>query len=44
MKNYIIWLVGIILWNFTFPVVPPIYDVTAALFLRHIFDFMKFLQ
>ena len=44
MKNYIIWFVGIILWNFTFPVVPPIYDVAATLLLRHIFDFMKFLQ
>ena len=44
MINYIIWLVGIVLWNFTYPVAPPIYDVAAALFLKHIFDLVKFIQ
>tara|TARA_Y100001970_G_C14197049_1_gene838731 strand:- start:1945 stop:2079 length:135 start_codon:yes stop_codon:yes gene_type:complete len=44
MKKYIIWLSGIIIWNFTFPLVPPIYDVVATLFLKHIFDLGKFIQ
>jgi len=44
MKKYIIWLCGIIVWNFSFPVAAPIYDVAAALFLKHIFDLIKFLQ
>ncbi len=44
MKKYIFWFSGIIIWSFTFPVAPPIYDVAATLFLKHIFDLTKFLQ
>ena len=33
MKIYIIWLTGVILWNFGFPNAIPIADVIAALFL-----------
>ena len=30
MKIYIIWLIGVILWNFGFPNAIPIADVIAA--------------
>ena len=33
MKIYIIWLVGVIIWNFGFPNAIPAADVAAAIFL-----------
>ena len=33
MLIYIIWLVGVILWNFGYPNAPPIADVAVAVFL-----------
>ncbi len=33
MKIYIIWLIGVILWNFGFPEAQPIEDVLAAILL-----------
>ena len=33
MKNYIIWLIAVILWNFGFPNAIPVADVTAAILL-----------
>jgi len=33
MKIYIIWLIGIILWNFGFPNAQPIEDVIVAILL-----------
>tara|TARA_B100000482_G_scaffold132992_1_gene97016 strand:- start:60 stop:197 length:138 start_codon:yes stop_codon:yes gene_type:complete len=36
MKIYIIWLVGIILWNFGYPTASPIEDVIAAIVLSFI--------
>ncbi|WP_023648646.1 hypothetical protein [Candidatus Pelagibacter ubique] len=33
MKIYIIWLIGVILWNFGFPSAPPIADVIVAILL-----------
>ena len=33
MLIYIIWLVGVILWNFGFPNAPPIADVAVAIIL-----------
>ena len=33
MKIYIIWLIGIILWNFGFPNALPIEDVIVAIIL-----------
>lgn len=33
MKVYIIWLVGVIVWNFGFPNALPIYDVILAILL-----------
>jgi len=30
---YIIWLLGVILWNFLYPEVDPIYDVIMAILL-----------
>ena len=36
MKVYIIWLIGIILWNFGYPTATPIEDVLAAIILSFI--------
>ena len=36
MKAYIIWLIGIILWNFGYPTAGPIEDVLAAIILSFI--------
>ena len=33
MKIYIIWLIGVILWNFGFPKAYPIADVIVAIHL-----------
>jgi hypothetical protein len=33
MKVYIIWLIGVIIWNFGFPNALPIEDVIAAILL-----------
>ena len=33
MKIYIIWLLGVILWNFCFPNAAPIADVAVAVLL-----------
>ena len=33
MKVYIIWLIGVIIWNFGFPEAMPIADVIAAILL-----------
>ena len=36
MTNYFIWLLGVVLWNFSFPTAPPIFDVIAAVLLSMI--------
>ena len=33
MKVYIIWLVGVVLWNYGFPEAKPFLDVLAAIIL-----------
>jgi len=38
---YILWLILIILWNFIFPNVKPIYDVLMAVFLSAFSSLMK---
>ena len=39
--KYILWIIGIVAWNFGVPGAKPVYDVLAALFLKHIFDLYK---
>ena len=41
MKVYIIWLIGVILWNFGYPAAEPIQDVFAAIILSFISFFLK---
>ncbi|MDB3959726.1 hypothetical protein N9407_02870 [Candidatus Pelagibacter sp.] len=36
MKIYIIWLIGVIIWNFGFPNAPPVADVIAAVLLSFV--------
>ena len=33
MKTYVIWLIGVILWNFGFPKASPLEDVLVAIVL-----------
>ena len=39
--KYILWLIGILAWNFGVPAAKLAYDVIAALFLKHIVDLDK---
>tara|TARA_B100000945_G_C19927052_1_gene387810 strand:+ start:55 stop:195 length:141 start_codon:yes stop_codon:yes gene_type:complete len=41
MKVFIVWLIGIILWNFGYPSATPIEDVLAAIILSFISMFLK---
>ena len=36
MKVYIIWLAGVVLWNFGYPMAKPIEDVIAAILLSFV--------
>ena len=36
MKVYIIWLIGVSLWNFGYPTATPIEDVLAAVILSFV--------
>jgi len=36
MKVYIVWLIGVVLWNFGYPSAKPIEDVIAAIILSFI--------
>tara|TARA_B100001245_G_C22835915_1_gene401986 strand:+ start:1005 stop:1145 length:141 start_codon:yes stop_codon:yes gene_type:complete len=36
MKIYIIWLIGVVIWNFGYPTAKPIEDVLAAVVLSFI--------
>ena len=36
MKIYIIWLIGVIAWNFGFPNATPIADVIVAILLSFV--------
>ena len=45
MKVYIIWLIGVILWNFGYPIATPTEDVLAAIVLSFIsFGLKKYLK
>ena len=41
MKIYIIWLIGVILWNFNFPDAQPIEDVIMAIILSFVSMIIK---
>ena len=41
MKVFIIWLIGVILWNFGYPSASPIEDVIAAVILSFISMYLK---
>ena len=41
MKIYIIWLIGVVLWNFGYPGAKPIEDVIAAIVLSFISIVLK---
>lgn len=42
--KYLVWLLGIILWNYSVPGAKTIYDVGMAILLKHMFDFSRILQ
>ena len=41
MKVFIIWLIGVILWNFGYPKASPLEDVIAAVILSFISVYLK---
>ena len=41
MKVFIIWLIGVVLWNFGYPAASPIEDVIAAVVLSFISIYLK---
>ena len=41
MKVFIIWLIGVIMWNFGYPVASPIEDVLAAIVLSFVSMYLK---
>jgi|TARA_B100000427_G_C15431428_1_gene561034 hypothetical protein len=41
MKVFIIWLIGVILWNFGYPGASPLEDVIAAVFLSFLSMYLK---
>jgi len=41
MKVFIIWLIGVILWNFGYPSASPLEDVIAAVILSFISMYLK---
>ena len=45
MKIYLIWLIGVILWNFGYPEAEPIEDVIVAIILSIVsFALKKYLK
>ena len=45
MKVYIVWLIGVVLWNFGYPMAKPIEDVLAAIILSFVsFALKKYLK
>jgi len=41
MKVFIIWLIGVILWNFGYPSASPIEDVVVAVILSILSMYLK---
>ena len=41
MKVYLIWLIGVILWNFGYPTATPMEDVVLAILLWLLSYFLK---
>ena len=41
MKIYLIWLIGVVLWNFGYPSASPLEDVIAAIVLSFISMHLK---
>jgi len=41
MRIYIIWLVGVIIWNYGFPKASPLEDVLVAIVLSFFSIFLK---
>jgi len=36
--KYLMWVLGVVAWNFGVPGAKPIYDIIMALVLKHIFE------
>ena len=42
MKKNMLWLLGVIIWNFGYPGALPIYDVGMAIILKQVFNLSYF--
>ena len=41
MKIFIIWLMGVVIWNFGYPAASPLEDVLAAIILSFVSMYLK---
>ncbi len=41
MKVFIIWLIGVVIWNFGYPSASPLEDVLAAIVLSFVSMYLK---
>tara|TARA_B100000700_G_scaffold296589_1_gene360601 strand:- start:431 stop:571 length:141 start_codon:yes stop_codon:yes gene_type:complete len=41
MKIFIIWLIGVVIWNFGYPAASPLEDVLAAIILSFASMYLK---
>jgi len=37
MKKYMLWLLGVVIWNYGYPGALPVYDIGMAVILKHMF-------
>ncbi len=42
--KYLVWILGVVIWNYSAPDAKPIYDVSMAILLKHMFDFSRILH
>ena len=39
--KYLVWIFGVIVWNYSVPGAKPIYDVGMAVVLKHMFEISR---
>ena len=42
--KYLVWIFGVIVWNYSVPGANPIYDVGMAVVLKHMFEISRLIS
>jgi len=42
--KYLIWILGVVPWNYSVPRAKPIYDIGMAVFLKHMFEISRLIS